>query len=174
MNPVIENMMERRSVRKFKPDLPTKEELNEIIEAGLYAPTGRGLQSPRFIVVTDPELIHELAEGNRRIGGWPEGMNPFYGAPVVIAIVADKEVPTHVYVGALASGNMQNAAHALGLGSCWIHRAKEEFETDLGKEVLKKAGITAPVEGIGFLALGYPADQAASAPARKPDRVFYL
>ena len=74
MNPVIENMMERRSVRKFKPDLPTKEELNEIIEAGLYAPTGRGLQSPRFIVVTDPELIHELAEGNRRIGGWPEGM----------------------------------------------------------------------------------------------------
>ncbi|MBF0579337.1 nitroreductase [Erysipelotrichaceae bacterium RD49] len=174
MNPIIQNMIERRSVRKFKPDLPAKEEIYQIIEAGLFAPTGRGLQSPRFIVISNPELIQKLSEQNRIIGGWPESVDPFYGAPVVIAVVADEEVPTHVYDGALAAGNMQNAAHALGLGSCWIHRAKQEFETPIGKSVLEQAGITEPVEGISFLILGYPEGEPAPAPVRKPNRVFYL
>ena len=128
MNEIIKAMEERRSIRKFKPDMPAKQDLEQIIEAGLYAANGMGQQATITIAVTNKELRDELSEINRKIGGWDEGFDPFYGAPAILLVLANKERSTYVYDGSLVMGNMMLAAHTLGLGSIWIHRAKEEFE----------------------------------------------
>lgn len=164
----------RRSVRKFKGDMIPKEQISEIIEAGLYAASGKGLQSSLVVAVTNRELRDKIAEANRRIGGWDEGFDPFYGAPVILIVLGNAEVPTHVYDGSLSLGNMMLKAHELGLGSIWIHRAKEEFEGELGKEILKQLGLTGTYEGVGHLALGYSAESPKEPPARKDGRVFWV
>lgn len=154
MNAVIENMKTRRSVRGFNPDkMPVDELIDEVIEAGMYAPTGRGMQSPIIIKVTDKETRDILSKMNASIMG--TDTDPFYGAPVVLIVLADKTKPTYIYDGSLVMGNLLNAAHAVGLGSCWIHRAKEEFDSKEGKALLKKWGIEGDYEGIGHCVLGY-------------------
>ena len=165
---------ERRSIKKYKADVMVPEEMiNQVIEAGLYAASGRGKQAPVIIAVTNKELRDKIAEKNRQIGGFPEDVDPFYGAPVILIVIADATVNTAVYDGSLALGNMMLMAHDLGLGSCWIHRAKEEFEEDFGKEILKDLGIEGDYVGVGHLALGYADTELPKVPARKENRVYY-
>ena len=172
MNEVIKNMEERRSVRGYKPDMISKEDLDAIIEAGTYAATGMGMQSPIIVAVTDKATRDQLSAMNAKIMG--KDTDPFYGAPVVLIVLADKARPTYLYDGSLVMGNLMNAAHSLGIGSCWIHRAKEEFESDWGKNFLKSLGVEGEYEGIGHCALGYVDGEYPAAPARKENRVFYV
>jgi len=174
MNETLKVMETRRSCRAFKPDMIKDEELKAIITAGTYAPTGMGKQSPIIIAVTDKKLRDEISEENRRIGGWNEGFDPFYGAPVILIVLADKNVVTHVYDGSLVMGNLLNAAESLGVAGIWIHRAKEEFESDFGKNILKGLGIEGDYEGIGHCALGYAAEPAKDPVPRKEGYVYYI
>ncbi len=174
MNSIIEAMKNRRSVRKFRPDMPERKVIDEIIEAGLYAASGRNFQGVRIIAVTDRAKRDEISEMNRKIGGWDEGFDPFYGAPAMLIVLADKSRTTYLYDGSLVMGNLMLAAHSLGLGSCWIHRAKEEFETDQGRKIISSLGFEGEWEGIGHCALGYPEGELPGTPERKADRVFYI
>ncbi len=164
----------RRACRRFKPEMIKEDELAAIIEAGTYAPSGMGKQAPIILAITNKEIRDQLAEENRKIGGWKEGFDPFYGAPVVLVVLADKKVPTYLYDGSLVMGNLMNAAQAVGIGSIWIHRAKEIFEGDLGKTILKQAGIEGEFEGIGNCCLGYIDGELSPAAKRKEKYVYYL
>lgn len=148
--------------------------IDQIIKAGTYAATGRNHQGCKIICVTNPELRNQLSEVNRQIGGWPEDFDPFYGAPVVLIVLADKNWPTHVYDGSLVMGNLMLAAHELGIGSCWIHRAKEEFEMEIGQQILRDLKIEGEWEGIGHCVLGYPDGDQPATPERKEDWVHYI
>ena len=172
MNDVVKAMETRRSIRKFKPDMVPQEMLDQIMEAGLYAANGMGRQPTIMIQVTNKEMRDKIAKMNHEIGGWKDGFDPFYGAPAMIIVLAKKEVPTRVYDGSLVMGNLMLAAHSLGIGSCWIHRAKEEFETEWGKELLKSLGIVEEYEGIGFCALGYADGEYPQAAERKEGRIY--
>lgn len=174
MSDVLTKMKTRRSIRKYKPDAVGQELLDQIIEAGLYAASGKGQQAAIIIQVTKKELRDKIAEMNAEIGGWDKGFDPFYGAPAMLIVLGRKDWPTHVYDGSLVMGNMMLAAHELGLGSCWIHRAKEEFETEWGKELLKSLGTEGEYEGIGHCALGYIDGEYPAEPARKENRVYYV
>lgn len=173
MNEVIEMMKTRRSIRKFKPDALPDEIIEQIAEAGTYAATGKNLQSPTIIAVTNKQLRDRISEMNRKIGGWQEGFDPFYGAPAMLIVLADKNVPTAVYDGSLVKGNLMLAAHSLGIGSIWIHRAKEEFESEEGKAILAELGITGDQVGIGHCALGYIDGEEPKAAPRKENWVYY-
>lgn len=173
MNEIIRAMEERRSIRSFKPEMPSKEVLQQIVEAGLYAASGKGQQAAIVVAVTNKALRDKLAEENRRIAGAPEGSDPFYGAPAVLVVLGRKDWPTHVYDGSLVMGNLLLAAHALGLGSIWIHRAKEEFEEPEYQQLLKDLGVEGEWEGIGHCAVGYLNGQAPAPAPRKPGRVFW-
>lgn len=174
MNEVLNVLETRRSCRNFMPNMVNDEDLRAIIKAGTYAATGMGKQSPIIIAVTDKETRDKISEENRKIGGWGEDFDPFYGAPVILIVLAKKDVVTHVYDGSLVMGNLMNAAESLGVASIWIHRAKEEFESDFGKDLLKKLGIEGEYEGIGHCALGYAAEQPKEAAPRKSDYVYYI
>ena len=174
MNDVIKAMIERRSIRKFKPDMLPKETIDEIINAGLYAASGMGKQNPIIISVTNKEFRDKLAKINSKIAGWGEDFDPFYGAPVILIVLADKNWFTGVYDGSLVIGNMMLAADTLGIGSCWIHRAKEEFEMSEYKELLKSLGIEGEWEGVGHCAIGYSDMPKPNPPERKENRVFYI
>ena len=173
MNEIIRAMEERRSIRSFKPEMPPKEVLQQIVEAGLYAASGKGQQAAIVVAVTNKALRDKLAEENRRIAGAPEGSDPFYGAPAVLVVLGRKDWPTHVYDGSLVMGNLLLAAHALGLGSIWIHRAKEEFEEPEYQQLLKDLGVEGEWEGIGHCAMGYLNGEAPAPAPRKPGRVFW-
>ena len=173
MNTVIEHMLTRRSVRKYRPEPVPQELMDQIIRAGTYAASGKGHQSAVIVAITNRALRDRLSELNRQIGGWEEGFDPFYGAPAALLVLAEKQWPTHVYDGSLVMGNLMLAAHALGLGSCWINRARETFETQEGKEILRILGIEGEYEGIGYCVLGYPADPLPAAAPRKEHFVYY-
>ena len=173
MSNVFDNIKSRRSIRKYKPDSVPENLINKIMEAGSYAATGKNWQSPIVIAVTNPRLRDKISDMNRRIGGWEEGFDPFYGAPVILIVLADKSRPTYIYDGSLVMGNMMLEAHELGLGSCWIHRAKEEFESEEGKEILHSLGIEGDYEGIGHLALGYIEGEVPEMKPRKENWVYY-
>ena len=173
MNDVIRAMKARRSIRKFKPDMPDRAALEQIIEAGLYAASGMGRQSAIVVAVTDRALRDRLSEANRKIGGWQEGFDPFYGAPAILIVLADRHSFTHVYDGSLVMGNMMLAAHSLGLGSIWIHRAKEEFDMPEWKALLGELGVVGDYEGIGHCAVGYIDGDVPAAAPRKEGRVFW-
>ena len=149
------------------------EEIDAILKAGTYAATGMGKQSPIIIAVKTKELRDALSEENRKIGGWNDGFDPFYGAPVVLIVLANKDVPTYIYDGSLVMGNLMNAAESLGVASIWIHRAKEEFESPFGKDLLKKLGVEGNYEGIGHCAIGYAAEPARAAAPRKENYVYF-
>ena len=166
----IENLVTRRSVRKYRPDMIPAETLDKILEAGTYAATGMNRQSPIMIAVTDKALRDRLSAWNAGIMG--SSGDPFYGAPVVVIVLADRNVPTHVYDGSLVMGNLMNAAHALGIASCWIHRAKEEFDSDEGKELLRSLGIEGDYEGIGHCILGYAETEPSAASPRKDNYIY--
>ena len=174
MNETLKVLETRRSCRNFKPDMISEEELQEIMKAGTYAPTGMGKQSPLIIAVTNKELRDQIAEENRKIGGWKEGFDPFYGAPVILIVLANKACPTYVYDGSLVLGNLMNAAESLGVASIWIHRAKEEFNSEFGKKILAELGVEGEYEGIGHCALGYAAEAPKEAAARKENYVYYI
>ncbi len=173
MNDIIKAITERRSVRKYLSRPVPKTIIEEIVNAGTYAASGRGMQSAIIIAVTNRELRDKLSEMNCKIGGWDEDFDPFYNAPVVLIVLADKSRPTYLYDGSLVMGELMLAAHSYGLGSCWIHRAKEEFETKEGKELLKSLGISGDYEGIGHCILGYPDGDIKDAAPRNPNRVFF-
>ena len=174
MNEILKAMEERRSVRKFKPDMPRREDLEAIIEAGLYAASAMGKQSAIAVAVTNRELRNRISDDNRKIGGWGEGFDPFYGAPVILIVLAPKNWPNRVYDGSLMMGNMMLAAHSLGLGSIWIHRAREEFETDAGRKLLADLGIEGEWEGVGHCAVGYVDGELPPAAERRAGRVFWV
>lgn len=171
---LLEKIETRRSIRKFKNTMIPRDVIDQIIKAGTYAATGRNHQGCKIICVTNPEMRNHLSEVNRKIGGWQEGFDPFYGAPVVLIVLADKNWPTHVYDGSLVMGNLMLAAHELGIGSCWIHRAKEEFEMEIGQQILRDLKIEGEWEGIGHCVLGHPDGDYPATPERKEDWVHYI
>ncbi len=174
MNEIIKAMKERRSIRKFKAEIPDKKDIDAIIEAGLYAANGKAHQESIIIAVTNKELRDKISKDNCKIGGWDEKFDPFYGAPVILIVLDEKDWPNHVYDGSLVIGNMMLAAHSLGLGSIWIHRAREEFETDFYKKLLKDLGIEGEYVGVGHCAIGYIDGEAPEAAPRKSGRVYYV
>lgn len=168
----IQAMLTRTSVKKYKSDPVPKEMIEKIVEAGMHAPTGRNLQSPIILAVTNKQVRDELSKINAMKDPFFR-TDPFYGAPCVLVVLADKSVSTHVYDGSLVMENMLLAAHALGLGACWIHRAKETFELPEGKALLKKLGIEGEYEGIGNCVVGY-ADANFPVKPRKENWVYYV
>ena len=171
MSEVLKTIRERRSTKQFKSDPVPEEILGQILEAGTYAATGRGIQSPLIVAVTNPAERDRLSRMNAKFLGAPDGYDPFYGAPVVVVVLADRTVPTHVYDGSLVMGNLMLAAEALGVGSCWIHRAREEFDSPEGKAFLAEHGITGDYEGIGHCVIGYPAGERRPAAPRKAEYI---
>ena len=172
MSDVLETIESRRSIRKYKSDMVPQDKLEKIIEAGTYAATGMGKQSPIIVAVTNKELRDKLSAMNAKIMG--TNTDPFYGAPVVLIVLADKSRPTYLYDGSLVMGNLMLEAEAQGIGSCWIHRAKEEFESEEGKEILKSLGIEGDYEGIGHCVLGFADGPAPKAAPRKDSYVYYV
>ena len=170
-NPVIKALLERRSIRSYKPDMIDDGILDEILLAGTYAATGMNRQSPIIIAVKDKEARESLRQMNAEIIGSPDS-DPFYGAPIILVVLADPKVPTYVEDGSLVLGNMMNAAHALGVGSCWIHRAKQEFESEEGKALLKKWGVDGEYVGIGHLSLGYVNGDIPPVRERKANYIY--
>ena len=164
MNETIKNLVERRSCRKYSSTQIKEDELNSVLKAGEYAPTGMGMQSPIIVVLQNKSIIDKLSKINAKIMGKDE--DPFYGAPTVLVVLGDKNIGTYIEDGSLVLGNLMNAAYSLGLGSCWIHRAKEEFETDEGKELLKEWNISENYVGIGHCILGYPEEKSEAKPRK--------
>ena len=170
MKETIQDLKTRRSVKKYRPDQITKNELVQVLEAGMNAPSGMGRQSAVMAVVQDPETLKKLSSLNASIMG--VSSDPFYGAPTVIVVLADSTVPTYREDGSLVMGNLLNAAHALGLGSCWIRRAKEEFESEEGKKLLEKWGLGENYAGVGHCALGYADGEKPAVKERREGRII--
>lgn len=168
---VLNALKSRRSVRKYKAEQIKDEELKAVLEAGIYAPTGMGAQSPKIVVVQDAEMIRRLSKMNAAVMG--VNSDPFYGAPTVLVVLADTSRPTYLEDGSLVLGNLMNAAYAAGLGSCWIHRAKQVFASEEGKALLKQWGIPEGYEGIGHCILGYADGELPAPKARKDDYIIY-
>lgn len=162
----------RASTKSYSDRMPSEEDINKIINAGLRAASGRNLQAPIIVAVTNKEIRDKLAAANAAVMG--ASSDPFYNAPAVLVVLAKKEAHTYVYDGSLALGNMMLAAHSLGLGSCWIHRAREVFELPEWKAWLKSIGITDDVEGIGNLIVGYPTNSFPAPKPIKEGRVFFI
>lgn len=171
MNEVLENIKTRRSIRKFKSTPIEKEVLDKIIEAGTYAPSGKNRQSAIIIAITNKEALDKIAQINAEVINF--NRKTMYDAPVVLVVLGNKDIPTYVHDGCAVLENMLLAAHSLGVGSCWVHRAKEEFETEYGKELLKSLGIEGNYEGIGHCLLGYPEEEGHLLP-RKANYVYYI
>ena len=173
MNETLNVLETRRSVRAFDPSrMPTDQLISEVVKAGEYAPTGRGMQSPRIVVITNKAVRDRLSQLNAEVMGVTS--DPFYGAPVILLVLADRSRPTYLYDGSLVMGNLMNAAHAVGLGSCWIHRAREVFASEEGKQLLAQWGITGDYEGIGHVTLGYALNEPAQAKPRKADYTVWV
>ncbi len=170
MNETIRILTARKSARSFTDAHIDRADLDQIVAAGLNAPTGRNLQTPLFVVVTDDDMVSKLSSLNAAVMGMEN--DPFYGAKDVIIVLARK-VGTYIYDGSLAMGNLLNAAYSLGLGACWIHRAKEVFASDEGKELLRRFGIDGDVEGIGFCILGHIREEKSKTEIQD-GRVFYV
>lgn len=172
MNETIKTLLNRRSVRKFKTDQITDEELNAVLEAGKYAPSGANQQSALLIAVQNKDMIKKITKMNAAVIG--KDTDPYYGAPTVILVLADKSKVTPVEDGSLALGNMLNTAYSLGLGSVWVHRVKQMFESEEGKSLLKEWGVEGEYIGIGSCALGYPDCEFPKAAPRKDNYVVMV
>ena len=165
------NLLTRRSIREYKPDMLSREVIEKIIEAGTYAPTGKNQQSPIIVAVTNKALRDRMSALNAAVLGMDS--DPFYGAPVVLVVLAERSNPNHVYDGSLVMGNLMLAAHAMGVGSCWINRAREVFDSDEGKAILRDLGIEGDYEGVGNCILGYADCEQPQARPRKENWVYW-
>ena len=170
MNEVVKCLKERRSVRKYKNEQIKDCELEQILEAGTYAATGMGMQSPIMVVVQDAETIAQLSKMNAAVMG--ASTDPFYGAPTVVIVLADRTKGTCIQDGSLVMGNLMNAAYAVGVDSCWINRAEEVFDTEEGKAMLKQWGIEGDYIGIGNCILGYRDCELPQAKPRKENYIY--
>lgn len=168
----LQNLRERRSIRRYKADMLPREVIETIAEAGTYAPTGKNQQSPIIIAVTNKDLRDKMSALNAKVLG--SESDPFYGAPVVLVVLADRANANHVYDGSLVMGNLMLAAHALGIGSCWINRAREVYDTPEGKEILASLGIEGDYEGVGNCILGYIDGDVPVAGPRKENYVYFI
>lgn len=171
MNKTYDNLIERRSIRRYKDAQITKEELELVIKAGLCAPSAKNLQSAIIVAVQDKDDIACMSKLNAEVMG--VSSDPFYGAPTVLVVLADAGNRCAVQDGSLVMGNLMNAANAIGLGSCWINRAYEVFEKPEGKALLKKWGVMGDYIGVGNCILGYP-DEAPEMKPTKAGRVYYV
>jgi nitroreductase len=167
-----EIIMTRRRVKKYKPDMPSKVDIQAIIDAGPAAASGRNMQAPIIIAVTNKEIRDRLSAANASVMG--AAGDPFYGAPCILVVLASRTAHTYVYDGSLTLGNMMLAAHERGLGSCWIHRAKEVFMQDEWQEWLRSIGVEGDYEGIGNLTLGYLDGEYPAEKERKDGRVYFV
>ena len=172
MNRTINDILQRRSIKKYNDRKVSEEDLDTILECGLYAPSGSNKQSAIMWAIEDKELIRKLEMMNAKVvGNDPERSHNFYGASVIIIVLADQKASTNVYDGSLVMANLMLAAKALGIGSCWINRSKQMFETQEGKALLEEHGIEGDYEGIGICLLGYY-DEEPSAKPRRENRIF--
>jgi len=169
-NTVLEALKNRRSIRRYKAEQITEQELSAVLEAGIYAPTAKNLQSPLMVVVQDKETIAKLSRMNAAAMGNPDA-DPFYGAPTVVIVLADSGNPNGVADASLVMGNLMNAAYGIGLGSCWINRAREVFETEEGRALLRSWGVDDKYAGVGNCILGYPDCPHPEAKPRKENYV---
>lgn len=168
---MYEDLLTRRSVRKYTDRQVEDEKLDKVLTAGLYAPTGMNNQAPVMVAVRDKATRDKLSRMNAAVMG--ASGDPFYGAPCVIVVLSDPERMTWVEDGSLVLGNLMNAAHSLGLGSCWIHRAKECFDTPEGKALLRAWGVPESYRGVGNCILGYAAEEPEAKP-RKSGRIIKI
>ena len=168
-NNTLETLKTRRAIRQYQDRMPEKALLDQVLEAGTYAPTGRGKQAPIIVAVTNKEVRDRLSQLNAQVMGTDK--DPFYGAPVVLVVLANRDMPTYLYDGSLVMGNLMNAAHALGVGSCWLNRARESFDTEEGKELLRKWGLDPDKwAGVAVFIFGWPDEQ----PEAKPRKENYV
>lgn len=175
MNETINCILTRRSIRKFSSSSISDEDLALVVKAGEYAPSAMGKQNRIILVIKDKKVREEIQKRNASIMGCQEDFDPFYNAPVVIVVLAPKSSPTKELDGAAVIENMLLASHSLGLGSCWIHRAKEEFDSEWGKSLLLKLGIKGEYEAIDHIALGYyDKNNEPVAMERKENSVYYI
>lgn len=171
MNETLKTLLERRSIRAYRPERISEEHLEAILQAGVWAPSAKNQQSPVLVVVQDPETVALMSRLNAQIMGTEN--DPFYGAGTVVVVLADPKATNAtnaVCDGALVMGNLMNAAHSVGVGSCWVNRAQQLFEMPEGKELLRKWGLPEDLVGVGNCILGYPAAEGRDVP-RKPDRI---
>lgn len=171
MNETLKTLKTRRSIRKYKNQLVPKNFLDQILEAGTYAACGMGKQASTMVVVQDPEMVKKLSKMNAEVMGTDS--DPFYGAQTVIIVFSDTNRPTHVEDGSLVMGNLMNAAHALGIDSCWIHRAREVFASEEGKKLKEQWGVDKDYIGIGHCILGYRDCEYPDAAPRKENYIIY-
>ena len=169
---MLENLKERRSIRKYKPEQVSDAHLDAILEAGLYAASGMNTQNTVMVAVRDKEIRDQLSRMNAEVMGTTS--DPFYGAPCVVVVLVEPERYTAVEDGSLVMGNLMQAAYDIGLGSCWIHRARQMFESEEGKAILKELGIEGEYEGIGHCVLGYADGEYPAAKPRKENWVYYV
>lgn len=171
MNEALQNLLTRRACRAYKEEQIKPEELEAILEAGQYAPTGRGLQSPIIVVIQDADKIREVEKLNGAVMGDPDG-HPFYGAPTLIVVFGNSESPLGVADANLVIGNLLNGANAVGVDSCYIWRARESFDSEEGKTLKKAWNIPDHYVGMGNVILGYgkPEGKKEAAP-RKADYI---
>ena len=172
MSEALGNLLERRSIRAYKPEQISEDELQSVLKAGLLAPSAMNRQPTAMLVVQDKDTIALLSKLTAKVMG--KDIDPFYGAPTVIVVLADRNVPTYIEDGALVLGNLMNAANAIGLGSCWVNRAKEVFEMPEAREILRKAGIGDEYIGIGHCILGYVCGDKPAAHPTRDGRVFRI
>ena len=170
MNETLNNLKTRRSIRSYLPKQVEKDLLDQVLEAGTYAPTGGGQQVPVIVAVQNPATVKQLSKMNAKVIG--NDSDPFYGAPSVLVVLAERTRRTYLLDGASVMTTLVNAAHAVGLGSCWIHRAKEMFESEEGKALLAKWGLSGDYEGIGNVIVGYPAGPAQQPAPRKANYII--
>lgn len=172
MEDILDTIISRRSVKKYKNEMVEKSFIDKVITAGIYAPTGKNMQSPIILAVTNKDMRDKFSKICAEFRGIDS--DPFYGAPIVLVVLAKKDVNTHVYDGSCVMENMLLEAHSLGLGACWIHHAKEMFETKEGRNILKSLGIEDEYEGVGNCILGYPDIVLSSPLPRKDNFVYYI
>ncbi len=171
MNETLQTMLTRRSVKNYKPDPVPDELLDQILTAGTWAASGKNVQAAKMVLLTDPGMIARLERLNAAVLGAP-GTHPFYGAPAVVVVFADRRMFTYVEDGSLVLGNLMLAAHSLGVDSCWVHRAREEFASPEGHALMAEWGVPDSYDGIGHCLLGYGAGEYPAMRPRKPDYIL--
>lgn len=166
----IQDIRTRRSCRKYLPEQVSDEQLNTILEAATWTPTGRGKQSPQMVVVQDAEMLSRLSRLNAQIMGTDS--DPMYGAPTAVLVFADASNENGIADASLLMGTLMLAAHAVGVASCWINRGKAMFELPEGREIVKQWGLDSKYDGFAICILGY-ADEGGIPPV-KPRREDYV